>query len=428
MTKRKNKKKSILSIIVCTSVATPIVCFPLGMRDDENAAFLVRRAYAAALEDEDMPEEEYPPEENVDIDMDDEQLQYLMNGGLIQATYDEGYDPGPTDTEYTDVGAYTVYQVMDESGLPVELLDPMYFASDDSDLYINAQNSILKESPDMDSLTLSTIRYGMMVRRIVIGDTWSKIRIGSDEEGYIEGYVLSSTLQVEMVWSAVDHPIWVDTGGLSLRAEPSVESEIIRTLPKDTRVRRVGIADKWSKVICEDGTEGYVYSSYVTTSSPTPTNTPIPPRPRPSSGGGGGSSSGGGGGTNYNNYSQPLITGCNVESVVSAAESMLGKPYVWGACSSSAVDCSGLVTYCYSLVGISIPHSSYSQCTVGQAVDRSNIRAGDIVCWDTGGGSCGHVGLYVGGGQCIEARGARWGVVYCSVDKHPILTIRRVIG
>ncbi len=107
---------------------------------------------------------------------------------------------------------------------------------------------------------------------------------------------------------------------------------------------------------------------------------------------------------------------------------MLGKPYVWGASSSSSVDCSGLVVYCYGLVGISLPHYSQSLCTVGQAVSRENIAPGDIVCWTKDGSYCHHVGIYVGNGQCIDARGRAWGVVYGSLDMHPILTIRRVIA
>ena len=433
MKRHKNKNKTILSIVVCTSVAAPIVCLPFGIRDGEKPSVVVRRAYAATFpEDEQENPEEMEgviTEDDLLENIDDELTQTVLSGGLVQSTYFDGFEPaGPTDTEYSDVSTYTVYQDLDEAGLPIELLDPMYFAPDETTYYIAAPNSILKEKPDMSSITVQSLNYGMGITRIAIGDTWSKIRT---EEG-AEGYVLTNTLSYEMVWTAVDRIVWVDTTSLTLRASASVESEVLGTLYDEDKLRVVAVADKWFKVITEDGTEGYVYSSYTTTQAP-PTPTPIPPPPQStgggSSGGGGGSSSGGGGGNSYNNTSKPLITGVNRESIVNAATSMLGKPYVWGASSSSAVDCSGLVVYCYGLVGISLPHYSVSLCSVGQPVSRENIAPGDIVCWDNHGtGVCGHVGLYVGNGQCIEARGAKWGVVYCSVDRSPILTIRRVIA
>lgn len=429
MNRHKNKNKTILSIVVCSSVAAPIVCMPFGVREGENPSVIVRRAYADTFSEEELenPEEmgDVITEEDILENIDDELSQTVLNGGLVQPTYFEGYEPtAPTDTEFSDVSTYIVYQQLDEAGLPIELLDPMYFAPDETTYYIAAPDSILKAEPDMSSMTIQFLNYGLGVTRIAIGDTWSKIRL---EDG-TEGYVLTNTLSYEMVWVAVDRIVWVDTSSLTLRASASVESEVLGTLYDEDKLRVVAVADKWFKVYTEDGTEGYVYSSYTTTQAP-PTPTPTPPPVIPQSNGGGGSGGSSSSGTNYNNYSAPLITGCNRESIVNAAVSMLGKPYVWGASSSSAVDCSGLVVYCYGLVGISLPHYSVSLCSVGQPVSRENIAPGDIVCWDNHGtGVCGHVGLYVGNGQCIEARGARWGVVYCDVDRSPILTIRRVIA
>lgn len=427
---KRNKNKTILSIAVCASVAAPIICMPFGIRDGVDPSIVVRLAYAATMPEDENPvieDENTITEEDILEGIDDELSMTVLNGGLVESTYYEGYEPSnePTDTQYSDVSTYTVYQPLDEAGLPIELLDPMFFAPDNTTYYIAAQSSILKESPDMSSMTVQPLAYGKGVTRIGIGDTWSKIQT---EDG-AEGYVLTNTLSYEMVWTAVDRIVWVDTSSLSLRKSASVEAELIGTLYDEDKLRVVAVADKWFKVITEDGTEGYVYGSYTTTQAPpTPTPTPIPVVQAP--GGGGGSGGGGGGGTkkDYNNVSKPLITGRNRESIVNAAVSMLGKPYVWGASSSSAVDCSGLVVYCYGLVGISLPHYSVSLCSVGQPVSRENILPGDIVCWTKDGSYCHHVGIYVGNGQCIDARGKKWGVVYGSLDMHPILTIRRVIA
>ena len=409
--------RALLSVLVSASVTVPIICLPIGTREGTSPALQVRRAYAATFPEEELEEVETPVE---DVEVDE----YILNGGTISASYNEGYDPSQTEVQYRDVTTYIVYQAYDQSGLPEELLDPMYFTQDDTPYYIQTQDTIIKDAPYMDSLTLEAIPMGEGVQRIAYGDTWSKIRT---RDG-VEGYVLTTSLSYEMVWQDIDRIVWVDTDSLILRSEASTDSEMIATLHDEDRLRCISIADKWYKVITEDGLEGYVYISYTTDQPPpTPTPTPTPVPPPPSNGGGGGSSSGGGG-TNYNQVVGGTYenTGNNGQTIANIAESMLGVSYVWGACSNSAVDCSGLVCYCYGQLGVSLPHQSQSLCSVGVPVDREDAQPGDIVCWDTGGGSCGHVGIYVGGGQCIDARGRAWGVVTGDIDRHPILTIRRI--
>lgn len=98
-------------------------------------------------------------------------------------------------------------------------------------------------------------------------------------------------------------------------------------------------------------------------------------------------------------------------TVVTAAYSMVGGSYVWGACSPSAkaFDCSGLVKYCYAVAGYNVSHSSrslraYCSKPASQAV------AGDIV-WRPG-----HVGICIGGGKTIEAMSPSQGVTFGSTS------------
>lgn len=96
----------------------------------------------------------------------------------------------------------------------------------------------------------------------------------------------------------------------------------------------------------------------------------------------------------------PEATGGNTsvaQTIVSAAYSQLGVPYVWGGSSpGKGLDCSGLVQYCHAVAGISLPHYSESQYAGGKKV--SSPQPGDI-CWKPG-----HVGIYIGNGQMIEAQ------------------------
>jgi peptidoglycan DL-endopeptidase CwlO len=85
--------------------------------------------------------------------------------------------------------------------------------------------------------------------------------------------------------------------------------------------------------------------------------------------------------------------------VVGIAMRYLGVPYVWGGASPAGFDCSGLVMYVYAQVGVSLPHSSYAQYSMGVPVSMSDLQPGDLVFFY----GLGHVGIYVGGGSFIHA-------------------------
>ena len=82
------------------------------------------------------------------------------------------------------------------------------------------------------------------------------------------------------------------------------------------------------------------------------------------------------------------------------AEKEIGRPYRWGAAGPSSFDCSGLMVWAYKHVGIHLPHYSGAQINVGSRVGRSNLEPGDLVFF---GHPIHHVGMYVGGGDFVEA-------------------------
>jgi cell wall-associated NlpC family hydrolase len=85
--------------------------------------------------------------------------------------------------------------------------------------------------------------------------------------------------------------------------------------------------------------------------------------------------------------------------VVGVAMSQLGTPYVWAGAAPGGFDCSGLVMWAYSQVGVSLPHSTYAQYNVGVPVSKDQLQPGDLVFFD----GLGHVGIYIGGGQFVHA-------------------------
>lgn len=91
-------------------------------------------------------------------------------------------------------------------------------------------------------------------------------------------------------------------------------------------------------------------------------------------------------------------------AVVDSARKYLGTPYVWGGTSPSGFDCSGFVQYVLAENGKSIPRTSQEQFASGQAVDKSQLQAGDLVFYNWSGGTeATHVGIYEGNGKMIHA-------------------------
>ncbi|MEU9451754.1 NlpC/P60 family protein [Streptomyces sp. NPDC048277] len=106
------------------------------------------------------------------------------------------------------------------------------------------------------------------------------------------------------------------------------------------------------------------------------------------------------------------------DRVVAAARKWLGTPYSWGGggpegpglgfaqgAHTVGFDCSSLVQYAvYQASGgqTLIPRVSQVQVTAGTAVDRDEIRPGDLIGFALH-GSYDHVGIYIGHGQFIHA-------------------------
>ena len=109
------------------------------------------------------------------------------------------------------------------------------------------------------------------------------------------------------------------------------------------------------------------------------------------------------------------------QEVVSYAKQFLGNPYVYGGTSlTKGTDCSGFVRGVYAKFGIYLPRTSYSMRSVGYAVSYSEMMPGDIVCYS------GHVGIYAGNGQIVNAIDESRGIGMSSVTYAKIITIRRM--
>ena len=105
------------------------------------------------------------------------------------------------------------------------------------------------------------------------------------------------------------------------------------------------------------------------------------------------------------------------EKIAALAIEQIGKGYEWGEEGPDNFDASGLIFYCYTQNGISIPRTIKEMATHGAEIDEKNMMPGDVVFfWNDAPGTEQFVGLYIGDGKIIIVSSRADAVQEISVD------------
>lgn len=262
---------------------------------------------------------------------------------------------------------------------------------------------------------------------------WYKISSGS-VEGYVKGeYCVTGDEAVDYAKEVGTRIGTVTTETLFVREQPGLEEAILGMVPFEAELIVTEELDGWVKVNIEEG-DGYVSTDYVTLSTEFVKAESIEEekarlakeeaarkaaREAASKKVAENSSS-----TSKTDsgktYESP--TGSTGADVVKFAKQFVGNPYVYGGTSlTNGADCSGFVMSVYANFGVSLPHSSAADRSVGAAVNGiENAQPGDIICYS------GHVGIYAGDGQIVHASTSKTGIIVSSATYRSILSIRRI--
>ena len=261
---------------------------------------------------------------------------------------------------------------------------------------------------------------------------WYKIQSGN-VVGYVKGeYVVTGQAAVKLAEEVGIRTATVHTTTLRIRQEANADSAILGLVPEGDELTVVEETDEWVKVSIEEG-DGWVSKEYVTVYTDFPkaeskaeeearlkkekaerdkANAAAQKATKNSS-----SSKSSSSGATYS------VGGSGMGSAVANyGLQFVGNPYVYGGTSlTNGTDCSGFTMGVYKNFGVSLPHSSGAQRSVGYAVGSlAEAQPGDILCYS------GHVAIYIGGGQIVHASTKSTGIKVSSATYRPILAIRRI--
>lgn len=101
---------------------------------------------------------------------------------------------------------------------------------------------------------------------------------------------------------------------------------------------------------------------------------------------------------------------------------VMGKRYVYGANGPDAFDCSSMTQHLARQMGFSIPRTSQAQWGAGRPITRGELWPGDLILMNGGG----HVGMYLGNNQMIQALNPSQGIIISSFEYGT--SYNRVVG
>ncbi|MFP5453251.1 NlpC/P60 family protein [Parvimonas sp. G1604] len=184
------------------------------------------------------------------------------------------------------------------------------------------------------------------------------------------------------------------TENLNVRSDQSATSSKLGILSKGEKVTGIDKGE-WVEFTF-NGKTGYVIKSYLSATKP------AAEQPKANNNSGNSTPAK----TEKQSYSS------DIDKVIDLALAQVGKPYIWASANPNiGFDCSGLVYYVYKQVGISLNRTSYTQINNGISVDSKDLRKGDLVFFNNGGGRISHVGIYIGNNQFVHASSPGTGVI-----------------
>lgn len=213
-----------------------------------------------------------------------------------------------------------------------------------------------------DADVVSQAIYGANVGLVEQQDGWARVRTADDYTGWVP----VGQLRLGRTYAVAGRVAEVRSLFAHLYREASVtEHAPLITVPFEARLEVVGEDGKWAKVRLPDDRTAWAQLGDLT----------FDPKP------------------------------LSIPEMLEFSKRFLGLPYTWGGTSSFGYDCSGLTQMLERQRGIHMPRDAQPQAEWSgvTAVDRKDLRPGDLLYFGSSEKHITHTGLYLGDGKFINA-------------------------
>lgn len=267
--------------------------------------------------------------------------------------------------------------------------------------FVDASSLRLRSKPSTSSKTLDYAYDNEVVVLLGKSGNWYKVSYNLQV-----GYMHKNHLDVSTKENAELGYGRVTGNKVNVRSGPGTRYKSLDSAAINDTAYIIGINNQWFKVIY-DNTVGYIRSDYLALTEIPYENQDSPKSPLFFRGG---KSTGVTPSAYALRKEKPTAS-----AIISTAKKYIGVPYVWGGSTPSGFDCSGFVQYVFNAHGISLPRVSKEQYSIGKKVSKANLKAGDLVFFNTEGNGVSHLGIYVGNNKFIHASSSK-GVIISSLS------------
>jgi len=241
----------------------------------------------------------------------------------------------------------------------------------------------VRQSPNTSAKILTQLAKGVEVVIVDASGDWYKITYDG-----ITGWVFGQYVSLKDKQAATGT---VNAEEVNVRAYPDLSAEVLTRLGKGASVKIFGRTEEWYKIEISEGKLGWIYRKYVDVKNANSSRcadeiVPVVEAPKKTD-----------------------EVGKTRQKIVEYAKKFLGVKYVYGGSSPKGFDCSGFVQYVFKNFNINLERVAANQAKYGTKVDKSKLKPGDLVFFDTNGGHnyINHVGIYIGDGKFIHASSGR---------------------
>ena len=268
---------------------------------------------------------------------------------------------------------------------------------------VNDHLNIRKEPEESAELVGKMTKHAACEILDVSGN-WAHIKSGKVDGFCNTEFLYTGDKAREVAEEEITLVATIKTTTLFVRENPSTEAAIVTMVPIDEEyvVTEGNMDSEWLKIEIDED-QGYVSAEYVTLAEQLEKAMNLTEL----------------------KYGEG-ISDVRV-SLVNYAKQFIGNRYVWGGTSlTKGADCSGYVQSIFRKYGVYLPRTSAAQSTVGRKISPGDAQPGDLFFYARR-GRIGHVGIYIGGGQIVNAHSRRTGIRIDNAYYRKPAAVRRVL-